>query len=266
MPALAWVNHHRLLAVSVGLAVVILAVAAGVWFFLFRDAETPIGLGQALRIYRQGESADADGRDPQLPPAGVYTYRTVGGEQLSVGGINRTFPAVTSLIVTDRTCSTMMWEPYVQHVEGLVVCRLTNSALGVASFPSSEEIAGIQTSSDVRCPTGSYFVPPDPRAGESWQATCHGDGETVHLTGRIVGSSSVTIGGRRVPALHTRVDLRYSGAETGVNPNEYWILMPEGTILRQRETVAMTQPAGPLGSVRYSETMGMTLRALTPSH
>ena len=252
---------------SAGLVIVLLTLAAGIWFFLLRDTETPIGIGQALRIYRQGERTDADSsHDHQLPPAGVYAYRTVGGEQLSVGGIRRVFPAVTSLIVTDGTCSTMTWEPFVQHVEGLVVCRMANSALGVASFPSTEEISGIQTSSDVRCPTGTYFVPPDPRPGETWHATCHAGDETVHLSGGIIGPSSVTVGGHPVPALRTRLDLRYSGAETGTNPNEYWIQMPEGNILRQQESVTMTQGAGPLGSVRYSETMGITLQALAPAH
>ena len=50
-----------------------------------------------------------------------------------------------------------------------------------------------------------------------------------------------------------------------MNPNEYWVLMPEGMILRQRESVDMDQPAGPLGSVHYAEHLQMTLESLTPT-
>jgi hypothetical protein len=264
MPVLAWANHHRLLALGAGFTVVIVALAAGVWFFLLRNTATPIDLSQALRLYRQGQASGSVSDDSQLPPPGVYRYRTAGGERLNIGGISRTFPSTTDLIVTDATCSTLTWEPFVQHVEGLVECHQPNSALSISSIPSSEEIAGIQASSDIRCPSGSYFVPPDPRPGEKWSATCHAQNLSVALSGQIIGMSAVVVGGHRVPALRTRLNFTYSGAESGVNPNEYWVLMPEGMILRQSETVAMRQQTGPLGSVRYSENLGISLESLTP--
>ncbi|MGO8871440.1 MAG: hypothetical protein ACLQPH_08565 [Acidimicrobiales bacterium] len=265
MPVLAWANSHRLLTLSVGVSVVVVAIVAGFWFFVFRDSETQIDLSQALRIYRHGQAHGSLTREPQLPPAGVYTYRTTGGEQLSLAGLSRDFPPITSMIVTDVTCSTMMWEPYVQHVEGLVECRLPDSALGIGSLPSSEEIAGIRTSSDIRCPPNTYFVPPDPQPGENWHTTFHAEGETVTLSGQVIGSSSVMVSGRDVPAVQTKLDFTYSGNESGENPNEYSILMPDGIILRQHESVALTQQTGPLGSVHYSENLGITLTSLRPA-
>ena len=91
MPVLEWANHHRLLVLGAG-ATLVIAVAAGLWFFVFRDSTTPVGLDQALRLYRQGQSHGTPGHDPRLPP-GVYRFRTSGGEQLSMGDITRTFPA-----------------------------------------------------------------------------------------------------------------------------------------------------------------------------
>jgi hypothetical protein len=35
-------------------------------------------------------------------------------------------------------------------------------------------------------------------------------------------------------------------------------------ILRQRETASITQASGPLGSIRYSETMNVALQSLVP--
>ena len=95
-------------------------------------------------------------------------------------------------------------------------------------------------------------------------ATCHADGERVAIAGQVTGSSSVAVGGRDVPALLTRLTLTYAGAENGVNPNEYWIDVTDGMILRQRETVSLGQRTGPLGLVHYSEQLDMTLDSMTP--
>jgi hypothetical protein len=80
----------------------------------------------------------------------------------------------------------------------------------------------------------------------------------------VVGASSVDVGGHGIPALHTRLTLTFSGAETGTNPNDYWISQ-DGVILQQKETVAVSQSAGPLGSVHYTEQMAISLTSATPT-
>ena len=153
----------------------------------------------------------------------MYPYRTSGGEQLSVAGISRSFPSDSEMIVTDAGCATMKWEPLEQHTEGMVVCPAADGALTIASALSYEEIAGTQTTSDIRCPADTYLVPPDPTAGARWRTTCHSPGQNVVFSGCVVGSSSVDVGGHEIPALHTRLTLTFSGAESGTNPNDYWI-------------------------------------------
>ena len=264
MPALTWAIHHRLLALGMGVTVLIAAVAAGIWFFVLRSPATQVDLSQALRLYRQGQHPGVGGSDSQLPPAGVYRYRTSGGEQLSVGSISRTFPVATDMIVTDARCTTMKWEPLEQHVEGLVECPLHDGSFSITSAPSYEEIAGTRTTSVMHCPPGTYLVPPDPAAGERWETTCHMTGQRVVVSGQIIGSSSVAVGRRTVPALHTRLTLTFSGSQSGTNPNDYWISMHDGLILRQRETVDLEQRDGPFGSVRYTEQMTIALDSLTP--
>jgi hypothetical protein len=264
MPALTWVTHHRLWALGMGFTILIATIAAGVWFFVLRSPATQVDLSQALRLYRQGQHSGVAASGSQLPPPGVYRYRTSGGEKLSIGNISRTFPTATDMIVTDTRCSTMKWEPFEQHVEGLVECPLKDGALSITSAPSYEEIAGTQTTSVIYCPAGTYLVPPDPTTGERWHTTCHSTGQTVVFSGQVIGSSSVAVGGRRVPALHTRLTLTFSGSQSGTNPNDYWISVQNGLILRQRETVDVEQKAGPLGSVRYTEEMTIALSSLTP--
>jgi hypothetical protein len=264
VPALTWVTHHRLLATGVGVAVIIVAVLAGVWFFLLRSPGTQLDLRQALRLYRQGQDHDVAARNTELPPPGVYRYRTTGGEQLSFGGISRSFPAATDMIVTDARCATLKWEPLEEHIEGLVECPTEDGGLSISSAPSYESIAGTQTTSDVHCPAGTYLVPPDASAGERWHTTCHGQGQNVVFSGQVIGLSSVAVGGHRVPALETSLTLYFSGSESGTNPNDYWVSLQDGLILRQRETVDVSQGAGPLGSVHYAEQMAITLNSLTP--
>ncbi len=94
---------------------------------------------------------------------------------------------------------------------------------------------------------------------------CHSSGERVAYFGQVIGGSSIDIGGRTVPALHTRVTLSFSGSKSGWSPTDYWISMQNGLILRQRETVDVAQRSSPLGSVRYTEQMAIALVSVTPT-
>ncbi len=264
MPALSWLNQHKFLVLGAGVVVLIAAVAVGFWFFILRDTTTPVNLRQALRLYRQDQRAGRAGDASELPPPGVYRYRTTGDEQLSFGGIKRLFPAATNMIVTEDGCATEEWEPFEQHMEGMVECPLLSGAYGITSTLSYEQIAGTQTTDVVRCPSDSYLVPPHARAGERWHTVCHSTGLNVGWSGVVVGKSSVNVGGHPVPAIHTRLTLDFSGAESGTNPNDYWISATNGLILSQTESVDVSQKAGPLGSVRYSEQMAIRIASATP--
>jgi hypothetical protein len=265
MSPLTWAAHHRLLTLGLGLTVVIVAVLFGMWYFVLRTPATQVDLRQALRLYRADQRAGRTSGSGRLPPSGVYRYRTTGGEQLSLAGIDRAFPADTEAIVTDTRCATVEWEPLQQHTEGLVECPMADGGLGLSSALSYEQIAGTQTTDVIRCPATTYFVPPGPQPGRRWHGTCHATGQTVGVSGLVVGTSSVRVEGRAVPALHTRLTLTFSGSESGANPNDYWISLQDGLILRQRETVAVSQKAGPLGSVRYSEQMAITIDSTAPA-
>lgn len=264
MAALAWVTHHRLWALGIGAVLVIVGAAAAAWFIVLRSPATKVDLRQALSLYRGEQRAPAAG-STRIPPPGVYRYRGSGGEQLSLDGIHRSFPSATEMIVTDTGCAKMEWEPFVQHMEGLVECPGPAGALAITSALSYEQIAGTQTTSVIYCPAHTYLVPPSAATGSRWHSTCYGPGETVGFTGEVIGPSSVDIGGNRVAALHTRLTLTFSGSESGSNPNDYWLSVQNGMILRQRETVDVSQSAGPLGSVHYTEQMAIALTSTTPA-
>ena len=70
----------------------------------------------------------------------------------------------------------------------------------------------------------------------------------------------MVVGGHTVSVEHTRVTLTFMGGEHGTNPTDYWFVPGNGLIVRERETVGVTQ-----GGVRYSENMEATLTGLTPA-
>jgi hypothetical protein len=264
VPVLTWIANHRFWVLGMGVAVLVVAVAAGVWVIFLRSPGTQLDLRQALRLYRQEERAGDPPGNVHLPPPGVYRYQTSGNETLSIAGISRTFPNTSNAIVTDASCATVKWEPFVQHVEGQVECPAAHGALILVSLPSSEQIAGITTNMVITCPPGTYLVPPDATVGEDWSTTCHGSGQVDALKGTVVGFSSVKVGGKSVPSVHTRLAMSISGSESGTSPTDYWVSSTNGMILRERESVNVFQSAGPLGSVHYTEQMAISLQSLTP--
>jgi hypothetical protein len=265
VPRFTWVTHHRFWALAIGVTTLVVAAAAGVWLFVLRSPGTQVDLHQAVGLYREAQKVGQTDGSAYLPPTGVYRYRGSGGEALSFAGISRDFPAITDTIVTQADgCATMSWEPLKQHVEGWVECPQKQGALSIRSTPSYEEIAGTQNTTVIRCPPGMYFVPPHPFIGQRWDATCHSPGERIIFSGKVIGLSSVDVGGLEVPALHTHLALSFSGSESGTNPNDFWVSLQNGLILRQRETADLSQQAGPLGSVRYTEHMTISITSVTP--
>jgi hypothetical protein len=265
MPAVRWVTRHRFWALAIATVTLVVLAAAGAWFFVVRTPATRVDLRQALSFYRQEQERGHAAGNAYLPPSGVYRYRSSGGEQLSFAHISRSFPAATDMIVTEAAgCATMNWEPLTEHTEGWVLCPQKNGALVIASAPSYEAIAGTHDTTVISCPAGMYFVPSHPFTGQRWSKTCHSPGERIVFSGTVVGMSSVDVGGVEVSALHTHIILSFSGSESGLNPNDFWVARHNGLILRQRETADLSQPAGPLGSVRYTEQMTIRLASVTP--
>jgi hypothetical protein len=259
-----WVQQHRLLTVLI-LAFLIVSTAGGTaWALVFRTVSSPVGLREALRIYRREQTGKmlASLRN-KLPAPGVYTYRTSGGEGLNLVGVQRSFPSTTSMIVADARCATVSWVPITQHTEMTTVCSEPGGALSVPRLVTDESIAGTTSTSTVTCPATAYLLPPSVHPGERWAVTCSqvSPAEKVSMEGLALGTSTLEVGGHPVTVEHTRFTLTFTGSEQGTNPTDFWIVPGDGLIVREHETVSVNQ-----GSVHYSETMRATLRSLSPAH
>jgi hypothetical protein len=259
----SWVQQHKLLSVIV-LVVIVLTTAGGTcWALVFRTTATPVSLRDALRIYRKENSGRVvSALRAHLPVPGVYTYRTTGGESLSLMGLRRSFPSRTTMIVDDTTCASVTWDPMVQHSEVTSVCPSTSGALSVSRLVTHESIAGTTTTATINCPSPVYLVPPSVRPGQRWEGSCTqvSPAQTVGVGGVDLGPTTIDVDGTRVPAEHTRLTLTFHGVEQGTNPTDYWFSPATGLILREKEAVDVTQ-----SGVHYLETMDTTLTSLTPA-
>jgi hypothetical protein len=259
-----WVQQHRFLSVM-ALALIMVSCAGGTaWALVFRTVSSPVGLREALRMYRTKQTGKVlEALRNRLPAPGVYSYRTTGGESLSLVGVARSFPASTSMIVNDGRCATVSWVPITQHTEMTTVCNAPNGALTIPKLVTDESIAGSTTSSTIECPSLAYLLPPGATSGTRWAATCSQDSpaERIGLVGQALGPSTLTVGGQKVPVTHARITLTFNGAENGTNPTDYWIVPSSGLIVQERESVGVTQ-----GGVHYTEHMEATLNGLDPAH
>jgi hypothetical protein len=259
-----WVQQHRVLSV-IALALIIVSCAGGTaWALVFRTVSSPVGLREALRMYRREQTGKMmSSLRNRLPAPGVYTYRTTGGESLNLVGVSRSFPSSTSMIVADGRCATVSWVPITQHTEATTVCNAPNGALTVPKQVTSVTIAGSTSTSTVDCPASTYLLPTGARPGRRWSSTCTqvSPAEKIDMQGRELGQSSMVVGGRTVSVTHARLTFTYTGAsEHGSNPIDYWIVPSTGLIVRERETVGMTQ-----SGVHYTENMETTLTGLSPA-
>jgi hypothetical protein len=257
-----WVQQHRVLSVLI-LAVVIVTTAGGTaWALVFRTVSSPVGLREALRVYRKEQTAKVLGSlRAHLPAPGVYTYRTTGGESLSLVGMSRGFPSRTSMVVADDRCATVSWLPLVQHTETTTICATPGDGLQLPKLVTFESIAGSQTTSTIECPATAWLLPPSPSKDMRWSATCSlvNPKERVSMTGTRLGSSTMTVGGQAVDVDHVRVDFRFEGAQSGTNPTDFWVVPSTGLIVREHELVSADQ-----SGVHYSESMDTVLTGLSP--
>ena len=143
------------------------------------------------------------------------------------------------------------------------MCNAPNGALTVPKLVTDESIAGSNTTSTIDCPASAYLLPSSASPGQRWRATCSlaSPAEKVMLAGRALGPSTMVVGGQTLSVEHIRLTLTFTGAEHGTNPTDFWIMPSTGLIVRELETVGVTQ-----GGVRYSENMDATLTGLSPAH
>jgi hypothetical protein len=261
-----WMSAHRWpISITLGFLVV-LAVGAGVlWVLVFRNRAIPVTVADALRNYRQQRTDPPRSGGAYLPRAGVYSYDTAGFEQLNVTGTRRSWPHVTAITVTDQGCGVnLQWDALAEHQEDNSMCPGSDQALVWQSSSSTVGFFGLVTQQVLSCDPGSAMRPPTNAIGQQWAFRCRSIGDVWHVSGRTVGVENVAVGGVKVPALHVRLDIAISGAETGTSPTDYWFALDGAEIVRAESVTDVAQGSSPFGVVRYHDEYRLDLTSLTP--
>jgi hypothetical protein len=271
VPAWTWIQNHRWLSVLF-LTIVVIGTAGGTcWAVFFRTVASPVSLRDALRLYRSSSSTagttgtSEEVRGASLLVPGVYSYKTTGGESLSLLGADRSFPSETEVIASnnDKACSTMEWVPIEQHTETTVACPASHHSIAGTQFVTHEEISNTNSTTVIDCPSTMYLLPPIAVPGSHWSATCRqvNPAEPVEVTGQVLASAPVVVGGVSVPAYHVHLVMTFSGsADNGTSPVDFWFSMSRGVLLKEQETAQISEDG-----VRYNETMNAVLESLIPA-
>ena len=231
------------------LALFIVGCAGGTaWALVFRTVSSPVGLREALRMYRREQTSKviASLRN-KTPVPGVYTTDQRGREPQS-GGCGAPVPLEHVHDRRRRGLRNVSRVPITQHTEAMTVCNGPGGALSIPKLVTNESIAGSTTTSTVDCPATAYLYPPAVCPGQRWGATGvpASPAEKVLLTGQALGPATMVVGGHAVSVEHTRVTLTFIGSENGTNPTDFWFVPGNGLIVRERESVGVTQGERPL--------------------
>ncbi len=260
-----WVQQHRLLSV-IFLALIMVSCAGGTaWALVFRTVSSPVGLREALRMYRKEQTGKiVTSLRNRLPAPGVYTYRTTGGESLNLVGVARSFPTSTSMIVADGRCATVSWVPITAAHRGDHVLQHPQRCVDRSEARDGRVHRRLHEHLDDQLPGLDLPAPAGgaPGAALGGHLLQVNPAEKIMLSGQALGRSTMPVGGHAVSVTHARLVFTFTGtAEHGTNPIDFWIVPSSGLIVREKETVGVTQ-----GGVRYSENMETTLTALSPAH
>ncbi|MFQ5558043.1 MAG: hypothetical protein ACE5GB_11120, partial [Acidimicrobiales bacterium] len=176
--------RHRWLWALLGV-VVVLAVAAIVGFVVWRDTATPVSVSEAVETFRAdppetSTRADDEARvaatapvrlggqqtDPapgDLPPSGVYVYRTTGGEEVdALGGTRHDYPAETTITVRSGGCGAVhRWHALEERFEEWEVCR-RDGTLVMPWFTAFHQFFGTDDRQEFTCDPVVVLVAAEP--------------------------------------------------------------------------------------------------------
>lgn len=160
------------------------------------------------------------------PQEGVYTYRTSGGESISVAGTRHRYPERTYGSVRHRAgCGWEMENQVIEeHTDHRVLCS---------------------------------------EPGRVLQLQQSRDGQAM-MTRTYLGRGTIDVGGRPVEVEHIRIEGRFTGKATGRSLDDLLLLPDNALTVRWKRMVDTKADAAFGAQVRYEEQADFVLESLEP--
>lgn len=257
-----------LLGAVAGLA--LLVVIAGLWFFLGREQAAELSDDQAVGGFRAGggASVEVDGG----PAPGVYAATATGNESIGLPGFDEELGPNAPVTVThdDDGCFTYRADFNNHHWRSWTFCRTDSSTSALAQLDSwtARKAPGldIATQSTYTCDRPLPFLWDGAAAGDTRTGACTGTSDVDDLVTedegvlQVLGTDSLTIGGKRVEVVHVRTTDTFSGDQTGTEVGEWWLDAATGLPVKVHLEARLEG-----GPSTYSEELALELSTLTPA-
>jgi hypothetical protein len=220
--------------------------------------EGTVSPSEAVRRFRTAGPAAAAPAGG-LPVPGVYRYRTRGGEHISLFDYTRSYPSTTVRIVTRRGCGVREEQWFlVQHLEYYDRC---GSAL--PSYGTDIAYWWTHGTQGFTCGRGS-FDGADLAPGGRSHWVCRDEDTRAAQTVQRVGEETVTVGGRALPARHTRWTTAFSGATVGGAVVDDWFDPATGLVLREERHIGLEVGSPFVGHLTYADNSTYELLSTSP--
>jgi hypothetical protein len=267
-------HHPWRIGIAVVIGLLVLGAAVPIVSYLFRSHPGAKSVSSAVEGYRATTSTTPGAGFEGVQP-GVYQAKGSGTEKISVPPNSQADGAVMPITVTALGKGCWRWhiDYNTAHWHEYDFCPQQGSLMLVAQRNFQRWDFGrikITNLGQYTCSPPAPIVVKDARPGQTFEHHCTGTNSavtgpsSVEGPATIVGTVQLTIGGRKVLALHqTRVE-HLSGAQKGTTTEEWWFDARTGLPLRAERHYDITSPS-PVGTVDYTETGSWQLRSLQPT-
>jgi len=210
------------------------------------------------------------------PRAGVYLYSGSGSESLSFLGTHQTQGPTEPGTVTTRPngCWQFRIDYNSFHHQTWDRCSTRTKLVEAGGTADQQfDFVAFKTSEHGVTVCAPPFLLADLSAapGAAAPVHCTGRSETTKATftqtgtATYVGRETVPVGALRVPALHTREDLRLSGGQTGSVQIDIWVAVADALPLKESHAINVVSSApAPINHVTYTELGSWHLTSTTP--
>jgi hypothetical protein len=255
---------------------VVVLIAGAVFVVLWRGSGAHEASVQDARDrFRRSSSTIADPDPATLrPEAGVYLYRGVGTEELSLPPKTQHQGPRMPATVTHRAdgCWTVRLDYNSRHWQTWEYCPRDGGLVerGGETFETWDFVfTKYDSTSRFSCDPPAIVIRAQMRAGDSWSQSCRGtssgtEGEAVSSGPfTYVGEETIDVGGTQVPAHRFHQERTLRGSQTGTQTAELWFAKRSGLPLRnEREVTVHTDTI--VGSSTYTERGSFRLTSLQP--
>ena len=201
----------------------------------------------------------------RVPAEGVYSYRTTGSEEVSLGGGRHQYPERTYAAVRAKGGCDWDFEHRVleEHVERRVQCSAPGQ---LTQKDERAEITffGQANKADYRCDPPLVISRAGDGAGAKYTGACRSSEGQFTMTTTFIGRERLTVGGVAVDAVHVLMESVTSGQGDGTSRNDYWLHADTGLMLKSVRKV-QTRAKAYGSTVDYREDSSFELERLEPA-